>query len=456
MAARARWFAAAVLFAVALIAFFTGRSVEERALAAMARASSRNSASPSSSIEPPLPSYRQLAVTEILGLPFADFYEALRSAPGEAREKWASELVTMPKGPRRTAAVAGFYKLLVQFDPAATVKAIREIEDVGVQCMALGSAVNAAPGFAMREMAELSLSLEGRTSTSSKRDYLSDVLLEWMLIDASAVAQFIDDHPEVESYENSTKRLFLDQQLISPLAALDPKAAREWIDRKGKWEYWEIREAFIEGWYENDGAAAVSYVLAHVEDPGQDVEIRAIVRGLYLDSKEEAAKFIQSLPEDKGQQALSGAFRNFILGVEEETGDTVLTQRAVASWMIEFPPAYWKGALSQLFGPTRKGDDDMLSWIEQLPPSLHEAVAAEYTPPYWKSTSEAIMGVLQVADPSLRDQLLRAMLKNLGPRFDEARATVTAAPTSSEQKNHLFEIIAAVKAEKDQDQGSEK
>jgi hypothetical protein len=451
MAARSRWIAVTGLFTVALIAFFTGRGVEERALAANAHTKPSPSAASPTAVAPALPSYRQLAVAEILGLPFADFYEALRSAPGEAREKWASELVAMPKGPRRTAAVSGFYKLLVQFDPTAAVKAIREIEDVGVQSVALGSAANAAPGFAMQEMAELSLSLEGPTLTASKRDYLSDVLLEWMLIDPAAVAQFIDDHPEAENYENFRERLFLDQQLISPLAALDPKAAREWIDRKGKWEYWEIREAFIEGWYENDGAAAVSYVLAHVEDLGQDVEIRAIVRGLYLDSKEEAAKFIQDLPEDKRQQALSGAFRNFVLGVEEETGDTVLTQRAVASWMIEFPPAYWKGALSQLFGPTRKGDDDMLSWIEQLPPALHEAVAAEYTPPYWKSTSEAIMGVLQVADPRLRDQLLRATLQSEYPALDEARAAIANAPLSSEQKNYVLQMIVAVEAEKDHD-----
>jgi hypothetical protein len=61
-----------------------------------------------------------------------------------------------------------------------------------------------------------------------------------------------------------------------------------------------------------------------------------------------------------------------------------------------------------------------------------------------------------VADPTLRDQLLRAVLKNGSPDFDETRATVTTAPISSEQKNHLLQIIAAVEAEKDHDRGSEK
>ena len=89
----------------------------------------------------------------------------------------------------------------------------------------------------------------------------------------------------------------------------------------------------------------------------------------------------------------------------------------------------------------------MVSWIEQQPASIRELVAAEYTAPFENSPAEAIMPVLRVADPGLRDQLLRAMLKNGGPDFDETRATITSAPISFEQKNHFFQIIAAVETE---------
>jgi hypothetical protein len=40
--------------------------------------------------------------------------------------------------------------------------------------------------------------------------------------------------------------------------------------------------------------------------------------------------------------------------------------------------------------------------------------------------------------------------------FDETTAAVTKAPLSIEQKWHLLQIMAGVKAEKDRDQGSEK
>jgi len=72
----------------------------------------------------------------------------LRAAPGDARKKWARDLAAMPDGPRRRAAISGFYKLLVQFDPEAAAKAIDAIKDEKSLRLALGAAVDAVPGFA--------------------------------------------------------------------------------------------------------------------------------------------------------------------------------------------------------------------------------------------------------------------------------------------------------------------
>jgi hypothetical protein len=166
-----------------------------------------------------------------------------------------------------------------------------------------------------------------------------------------------------------------------------------------------------------------------------------------LDSKEEAGKFIESLPEDKSAEAIERAFHNLILGDEENTGEAVLTPRAVASWITQFPPACWKDTLGRLFARSSSGPKDMVSWIEQQPPSLRESVAAEYTAFFEKSPSETILPVLRVADSLLRDQLLRATLKNQYADFDEARVTIASASISSEQKKHLLDIIAAVEAE---------
>jgi hypothetical protein len=402
----------------------------------------RPSTSPSSAINPGATSYRQLAALDLLKLPFPEFYEALRAAPGEARKKWAGELETMPDGPRRIAAVSAFYKLLVQFDPITASRTISEIKDKRLQYLALECAVDAAPGFAMRTMAELCLSVQGRSS-----GMLWHVRGEWMFIDAPAVAQFIDDHPDPDGHES-----LLSRDLIEELASFDPKAAKEWMEKRGESDVPEYRRAFMEGWYENDRAAAVSYVLGHVDDPAMKDSIGDMLRGLYFDSKEEAGKFIEALPDDATRHAaFKAAFENLILGEEEETGEPKSTPRALGDWLTKFPPAYWEGMLTEIFKWSRKPPEAMLAWIEQQPLAIREAVAAEYTPPFQKKTADVLMPVLQVPDPLLRDQLLRAFFKHMDTVPDEARAALATAPISAEQKNHVLQIIAAVETERDQD-----
>jgi hypothetical protein len=447
MASKNRLIAGAALSALALTAFFTGRVMEAGALAEKIRANLRASAlasSPPATVPPPL-THQQLAVGEILALPFEDFYEALRSAPGDARQKWATELAAMPEGPRRRAAVSGFYKLLVQFDPAAAAKAISEIEDEGLLRLALGAAVNAAPGFALPLMAELSLSLQDRVH--GKRDYLSDVMLDWARIDPPATARFLDDHPEAFDSLSHTGRFYTTGQIVSTWAAIDPIAAREWIDRSEKWDI--STESFIEGWYESDRAAAISYTLAHAEERQMTGALGAILRELYSDSRDEAKKFIESLPESRRPDAFKEAFRTLILLRFPDSGEAEWDPHAIASWMIEFPPAYWEGVLGGLFDYSENGPVDMLPWIEQLPPEIREHAVAEYPGPSDKSPSEKLMTIFRLADPVLRDQLLKGMLNSLRLDFDEAATAVTNAPISPQQRQHFMRIIADEKAKRD-------
>jgi hypothetical protein len=454
MSVKSRWVAATALAAVVLAAFFTGRTVEERALAEKIHSKSLGSGPTVATIEPPRLSHQQLAVAEVFALPFADFYEALRAAPGDAREKWANELAAMPEGPQRRAAISGFYKLLVQFDPAAAVKAIGAIEDVRLQRLALDAAVNAAPGFALPLMAELCLNLQDRIKV--KRDHLSDVVLEWSLIDAPAVMRFIDQHTEAFEDLSRGGRFYTADQVLSAWAAVDPIAAKEWIDRKEEGDAGANKaEALVEGWYENDHAAAVAFTLAHAEEPRMSAAIGAIVRWLYLDSKDEATKFIASLPENRRPDAFKEAFRHLILMQEEDSGDATMTPRAIASWMIEFPPAYWQGAVGRLFGNDERASADLLSWIQQSAPGVREAAAGEYFAAFDKSPSEKIAPVLQVADPVLRDRLFSAMMENRSLEFDEARTAATEAPLSLEQKRHFLEIVAAAKARRDQEEAAQ-
>jgi hypothetical protein len=455
MTAKFRVIAAIALSALALAAFFTGRVVEETALAEKIRGNARAStlaAAPSPSVAP-LMSHQKLVVADIFALPFPEFYEALRSAPGAAREKWVAELAAMPEGPRRRAAVSGFYKLLIQFDPEAAAKAISAINDEGSLRLALGAAVDSAPGFALPLVADLTLRLQDRTT--GKRDYVSDVVIEWAMIDPAAAMRFIEDRKETFN-EQTRGRYFTTEQVLSAWAGVDPIAAKQWMDNEENTVSSETREFFVEGWFENDRAAAISYTLAHAEDREMGGAIGAVLRYLYFDSKDEAKKFIESLPEIARPEAFKDAFRRIILSDEGTTGEADMTPRAIASWMIEFPPAYWHGAVGRLFGNDEKSSVDLLSWIQQLPPGVRENAAGEYFVPYIsdKSPSEKIAPLLQVVDPVLRDQLLSAAVDNRSLEFDEARTALADAPLSVEQKRHLLEIVATAKAKRDQEEAA--
>ena len=451
MTAKMRLISVAALLAIVFTALILGRRFEEQAVAAKLRSSWRTARVPEQTIEVQGPSYRELRAADIIALPFSEFYEALRTAPADARKKWAVELEKMPDGPKRTAALSGFYKLLIQFDPAVAVKAMADIEDRGVQIVALDAAAKTAPGFAFPELAALIVKLPYYDRGHS-RDYLSEMFSDWISIDPPAVARFVEEHPDAVGQYTSYEEVVFDW------AALDPKAARDWAEKHNLWETPKLLRSFIDGWYESDRPAAVSYVLAHPDNPeSEEFEIQGsiagdILRQLYLDTKEEAREFLAHLPDDKRRKdAFYRAFGISPYYEEEEMGEPKLSPPAVRDWMVQFPPAYWKNTLRSVFQSSNKPPEEAISWIEQQAPEIRDAVAAEYEPPYQRPLSETLPSILRVADSRLRDQLVTAVFKNsqfTGKDLDDALA---AAAISAEQENHVLEILAHVNAEANQE-----
>jgi hypothetical protein len=450
MAAKPHVIAALALSAVAAASFLIGRKVDLTAAAART-ARTALPAPRSSAITKPEPAcYRDLQAIDVTALSFAEFYEALRSAPNEARKKWAVELQQMPPGPRRTAAVTGFYKLLIQFDPVLAIKTIREIQDKGIQNIALAGAASAAPGFAMEALAGAMAELY-EEPTGHTRSYFSELMEQWIDLDPAAVIRFGEQHPGIHvPYLAST-------ELISNWAELDPKAAKEWLDRHDQWKTPEYRRAFISGWYESDRPAAVSYVLAHASEPEMRESVGNTLRGLYYDAKDEARKFVEALPDDRIRHAaFRAAFENMLYDEIGDGGEPAFSPRAVAEWMVEFPPAYWKGRLKDVFKWSGKPPQEMISWVEQQSPAIRDAVAAEYTPPRETPAADALGAVLQVADPRLREQLLEALFKrSYDAPAEDMREAVSKAPLSAEQRAHVLQLMADVESRPIEDAADE-
>jgi hypothetical protein len=436
------------------LAFFAGRTVEERAVARKARSLNHPAALPTATVKVKMATYRELAAADIIALPFAEFYEALRSAPAEAREKWRADLERMPAGPRRNAAVAGFYKLLVQFDPVSAAKDVCKIDDKDLRSLALKSLVGAAPGFALKDVATILLN-----DPADAPDYqnLYEIMSQWNTVDPAAVAKFCDEHPDAADRGNKG-------DLVKAWAAIDPQAAHDWLtaNRYGI----GILGDFVMGWYLNDHAAAIDFAVAHAEDLVPSAGLGTLFSALYLDSKEDAKKFIERLPNDELRQS---AFRGCELAVQfgtaEETGEPERMPRAIADWTVQFPPRYWREHLSEVLGYW-DAPQEVFSWIEQQPTEIQDAVAAEYRLVRTEDTVKTVTAVFQFARPDLQDRLLAAMFHNAGGSAWQVAEEIKKSSLPTEQRQRVLEI--ASKVEKDEaaareesaraenDQGNEK
>jgi hypothetical protein len=456
MIARSSVLAAVALAGIAVTAFFVGRHVEE------GRKTSTTTVvppAPAPTSQPERLSYQALHASDVMAYSFADFYEALRSAPTETRKHWASEVEQMPAGPRRVAAVMGFYKLLIQFDPAVAIKSIREINDKRVQNLALEAAVDGVPGFAMADLATVMAELY-KEPTGHTRSYSDELIEQWTDLDPAAVVRFLEQHRRADEVHP------VFTSVIENWAQLDLKAAKEWMDSRDEWKSPEYQRAFINGWYENDRPAAVAYILAHASEKDMRDSVGNILRGLYYDAKDEARKFIEALPDDRIRRtAFRAAFENIMYDEVEDSGDAAYSPRAVAEWMVEFPTAYWKGRLKEVFKWSRKPPGEMISWIEKQSPAIQDLAAADYTPPWKASADDVLKAVFEVPDLRLRDQLLEGVFKrSYDIPLEDLREAIAKAPLSAEQRAHALQLMDDVESrpaeksddEEINDQGSEK
>jgi hypothetical protein len=187
---------------------------------------------------------------------------------------------------------------------------------------------------------------------------------------------------------------------------------------------------------------------------------------LYVDSKDNAKKFIEQLPNDELRNKAFGGLRvNF--GTAEETGEPDLTPHAVADWMTQFPPAYWHEHLSGVLGYWNAGPpQEVLSWIQRQPPQIQREVAAEYKLSGTEGTVETVTVIWQSTLPDLRDRLLAAMFHNSTSSAWQMIEKIKDSSLPADQKQHVLEIAAKVEKDDDaareeraraeRDQGSEK
>jgi hypothetical protein len=256
--------------------------------------------------------------------------------------------------------------------------------------------------------------------------------------------------------------------LIGDWAALDPKAAIEWLSRHeiGRPSGYtespprEVRVAssLIEGWFLHDPAGATEYVVSHADNPDFQNAVADLAAQFYaMNRRQDVKAYFERLPTDAARRLMFEGLRDTgRYDSEDEMRTRHTDPRSMTEWITQYPAQYWQGTLgSRLEFWAQRDLDDLLGWLTQQPVPIRDAVAADFQIPQ-ASFQDFANRIFNMTDSGLRDQLLTTLVSHQRLDSDEATAAVTNASLPIEQKKHLLRIIAAAKAEKDRDQGSEK
>jgi hypothetical protein len=219
-----------------------------------------------------------------------------------------------------------------------------------------------------------------------------------------------------------------------------------------------VASSLIQGWFLHDPAGAAEYVVNHADNPAFQNAVADLAAAFYAANRRQDVKpYFERLPTDAARRLMFEGLRDMgRFDSEDEMRTRHTDPRSMTEWITQYPAQYWQGTLgSRLEFWAQRDLDDLLGWLTQQPAPIREAVAADFQVPHEASFEDFAHRIFNITDSALRDQLLRTVVSNRLD-FGEATAAVTNAPLSIEQKKHLLQIIAAVKAEKDRDQGSEK
>jgi hypothetical protein len=404
----------------------------------------------SPSQESNLPQELPADVRALAGMSFQETFAALKATPPEALQAWVKNLEEIKPSSTKCAAITIFFKTLIQVNPAAAKKMILELKEDS-RWVAMMAIKDAAPPRAMKEVVEILLTYDVGQISSCSFNFLSSAFEEWSRNDPVAVRQFLEERrPEgMVSYFGD---------LVRNWAAYDPESARSWMMQQFEvqppllgWKEGESRtqeesawgyasEGMVRGWmegfFENDRAAALNYLLAH------DDEITAkatpdVVAAVFAESPEEARAFVLRLPAKRQGEALGGVAGTADRFVYKDGEDVTRSPEFVANWMLQFPGEVWSENIENVLREwSVRNTPEVLAWMGNLPADTQSTVVTHYDfYPSSESAEKDLNLVMDLPNLALRRQLLERLMR----QAKDARAVVLA----SLEKTQLPEVEKA-------------
>jgi hypothetical protein len=387
----------------------------------------------------------QGSVREIATVPFSELYDVLRSASREQLVAWARDLECMPRGPRQRAAVAAYYKSLIQVDHRAAIEALLHAENLNLRDVAINALLKAAPESIWANLAEMmeQLPYPGRGYSQE------DLTLNWSRVDPLAASQFIEKHPfstEQRLPGEQDNRLV---SLLSNWGEIDPASARAWIEADPSRQTTGSFRAFVTSWAHVDRGAAIDYAVANAGRPTFASAINELSYDLVRVAKEDATRLVLLLPREQAIAAVENTARiTTTTDTHDFPADYQRPPDEVARWMVSLPVELWDHSIGAVAEEWLDRDaTSARSWFDQLRPDLrdvaianscHEAISS------YHSEDEVIKLGLTIGDRTLRDTALGELVRSFQittPGAMSAAERINELSISEEQKAYVLGLI---------------
>ncbi len=378
-------------------------------------------------------------ISEIATVPFSELYDVLRSASREQLLTWARDLEQRPRGPRQRAAVAAYYKSLIQVEHRAAIEAVLHAENLNMRDVAIIALMKAAPESIWGDLAEM---VEHLPHPRRLHSYFpEDIMSNWSRVDPLAASQFIERNPAGADGDS--------QSLLRNWGVIDPAAAKNWMEQDLSRQTKGAIVAFLGAWAENDRAAAIDYAIANARGEDFGPGINELAYSLLREAPDDARSLILRLPPDAAKLAMkkiANTTTGILLHAPE---DYQRPPDVVARWMAALPVDLWKDDIGGVIGSWMRDDADATTgWLDQLQPNVRDAALADYCREVDSESRErAIVLGLTIGDRKLRDEALGQFARRLGTTRDEAIEAVDQLPISKEQKAYLRKIMVEVVSE---------
>jgi hypothetical protein len=419
---------------VASVAFSLGRHFRPgvataASLAAAERTTAAHFSSPLPTVAAEQNELANVTIENVAEVGFTQAYELLRGCEPDRLAVWASRLEAMPTGPRKTAAISTFYKMLVQLDTKLACDLALKTMQRDARATAIGAIVAAAPAANISEVAAMRLRLGGYDGS------VSDLIERWSETDPVGVSRFIAAHPKsVDTYAIGT--------LLGNWAAIDPPAAKSWLSRlDASQRDSSVYQEFYSGWFERDTQAALHDLLENAGDEQVSEAIAVSATKLFRKSRDAAEAFILQLPSGSAQRgAVERIAQSAALHPEASAAPA-----DVAAWLLALPREVCGDSIGSLVAAwTREEPSRVAAWMDQMPSSTRDWVAAKFCLAYqWDDPQPSFAAGLRISDPRLREETLRSALARAGAA-QRARKLIRKLDLSTTEAAELNRIVGSL------------